>query len=220
VPRDSTGTKARLVREAERLFARRGVYQVTIREITEAAEQRNVSAVAYHFGSREGVLHEILVRHGDPIDEGRGRVLAGLGSSPSTRDLVAALLLPYSAELATPEGRDYLRIVAQLSGRFATWNIESDLTPPHLTHALQLLEERPAGLPYEMRRERLVGMMMLMTSTIAERARLIEAGRSLDIDERAFLANLADMLVAVIEARPGAPLDGAVAGAGRTGVNG
>ncbi len=61
MPRDSTATKERLLREAERLFARRGLYQVTVREITEAAEQRNVSALSYHFGSREGLLDAILV---------------------------------------------------------------------------------------------------------------------------------------------------------------
>ena len=44
----------RLLREAERLFARRGLYQVKVREIIEAAGQRNVSALNYHFGSREG----------------------------------------------------------------------------------------------------------------------------------------------------------------------
>ena len=200
MPRDSTETKARLVREAERLFARRGVYQVTIREIVQAAGQRNVSALSYHFGSREGILHEILLRHGGPIDDARGEVLATLADAPSTRDLVTALLLPYSAGLATTEGRDYLRIVAQLTGRFATWNIESDLTPPHLTRILHLLEDRPPGVPDEIRRERLIGMIMLMTAAIAERARLIEAGRALDVDEATFLANLADMLVGVLEA--------------------
>ena len=147
MPRDSTETKARLVREAERLFARRGVYQVTIREITEAAGQRNVSALSYHFGSREGVLHEILVQHGDPVDVARGELFARLGPSPSTRELVACLLLPYAGCLSTPRGRNYLRIVAQLTGRFAGWNIESDLTPPHLSRILHLLEDRPLDVP-------------------------------------------------------------------------
>lgn len=46
MPRDGTATKARLLREAERLFARRGVWQITVREITQAAGQRNVSALS------------------------------------------------------------------------------------------------------------------------------------------------------------------------------
>ena len=69
----------RLLREAERLFARRGLYQVTVREITEAAGQRNVSALNYHFGSREGVLDAILDRHGDPTDVARGELLDAVG---------------------------------------------------------------------------------------------------------------------------------------------
>src|SRR5439155_11148213 len=109
MPRDSTATKGRLLREAERLFARRGLYQVTVREITEAAEQRNVSALNYHFGSREGLLDAILARHGDPTDVARGEMLATVGRNAPSRDLVAALLVPYAAHLSRPDGRDYLR---------------------------------------------------------------------------------------------------------------
>ena len=44
MPRDSTATKERLLREAERLFARRGLYQVTVREITDPKERVEVEA--------------------------------------------------------------------------------------------------------------------------------------------------------------------------------
>jgi len=37
------------------------------------------------------------------------------------RELVAALVVPYAAHLSRPDGRDYLRIIAQLSARFSTW---------------------------------------------------------------------------------------------------
>src|SRR4029077_339265 len=77
--RDSTATKERLLREAEPVFARRGLYQVTGGKITKAAEQRNVSALNYHFDSREGLLDAILVRHGDPTDVARGERLATIG---------------------------------------------------------------------------------------------------------------------------------------------
>src|SRR3982074_2676125 len=107
MPRDATETRARLRREAERLFARRAVYQATVREITEAAEQRNVSALNYHFGSREGLLDAILVRHGDPTDIARGEMLAQVGRDAPSRELVAALVVPYAAHLSRPDGRDY-----------------------------------------------------------------------------------------------------------------
>ena len=60
MPRDASETRERLLREAERLFASRGVHQATSREITEAAGQRNVSALTYHFGSRPSLLGAVL----------------------------------------------------------------------------------------------------------------------------------------------------------------
>lgn len=201
MPRDGTATKARLLREAERLFARRGLYQVTVREILEAAEQRNVSALTYHFGSREGVLDAILTRHGDPTDEARGVRFAALGPRPSTRDLVATLVVPYAANLATPQGRDYLRIVAQLADRFSSWRDPNPGTGAHLVEILGRLEERPAELAPAIRRERVVALIMLMTVALAERARMMESGRrSVELDEATFAANLTDVLVGVLEA--------------------
>jgi AcrR family transcriptional regulator len=201
VPRDSTATKERLLREAERLFARRGLYQVTVREITEAAEQRNVSALNYHFGSREGLLDAILVRHGDPTDVARGELLAGIGRDAPSRELVAALVVPYASHLSRPDGRDYLRIVAQLSARFSTWREPAPGTGPYLREILGLLEERTPGLAAPVRRERVVEMIMLMTVAMAERARLIESHkREPELDEPTFVENLTDVLVGVLEA--------------------
>lgn len=206
MPRDSTATKARLLREAERLFARRGVWQVTVREITQAAGQRNVSALNYHFGSREGVLDAILTAHGDPTDVARGEHLARIGRDAPTRDLVAALVLPYAAHLATPEGRDYLRIVAQLTGQFSTWRDRNPGTGPWLVDILGILEGRPEQVPAPLRRERVVEMIMLMTAALAERARSIESGRPLELDEPTFVTNLTDVLVGILEAPVLGPL--------------
>ena len=43
------------------------------------------------------------VRHGDPTDVARGELLARVGRDAPTRELVAALVVPYAAHLATPE---------------------------------------------------------------------------------------------------------------------
>ncbi|HZP31265.1 MAG TPA: helix-turn-helix domain-containing protein [Acidimicrobiia bacterium] len=206
MPRDATETRNRLLREAERLFATRGIWRTTTREILDAAGQRNVSALSYHFGSRAGVLREILLRHGDPLDDERGELLARAGGDAGTRELVASLLVPLAGRLATPDGRDYLRIVAQLTEEFPAWRIESDLTPPNLRHILGLLEARPAAVAPEVRRERVVLVIMLMTSAMAERARALDAEAAaaadaeLELDEAAFVANLTDVIVAALEA--------------------
>jgi AcrR family transcriptional regulator len=200
VPRDGTATRALLLREAERLFARRGLSEVTTREIVEAAGQRNVSALTYHFGSREGVLDAILDRHGDPTDVARGELLELVGRDASTRDLVAALVVPYGAHLASPAGRDYLRIVAQLSARFPTWREANPGTGPCLREILGILEARPVHVPPPVRRERVIEMIMLMTLAMAERARAIESNLPTELDDETFNANLTDVLVGVLDA--------------------
>ena len=200
MPRDATATKARLQREAGRLFAREGVWQVAVREIVHAAGQRNVSALTYHFGSREGLLEAILIEHGDPTDVERGERLAVVGRDADTRSLVAALVVPYAAHLATPDGRDYLRIVAQLAPLFSTWREANPGTGPYLLEILDLLEQRPEQLPETVRRERVVEMIMLMTAATAERARVIESGVALDLDDAEFEENLTDVLVGILEA--------------------
>jgi TetR/AcrR family transcriptional regulator, regulator of cefoperazone and chloramphenicol sensitivity len=200
VPRDSTATKERLLREASRLFARHGVWQVTVREITQVAGQRNVSALNYHFGSREGVLDAILTRHGDPTDAARGEHLAAVGRDAPTAELVRALVVPFASHLGTEEGREYLRIVAQLTQQFATWRAGAPGTGPHLIEILEILESRPPELAEAVRRERVVEMIMLMTAATAERARAIDSGRPVELDEATFVANLTSVLVGILEA--------------------
>jgi hypothetical protein len=51
-----------------------------------------------------------------------------------------------------------------------------------------------------LRRERVVELIMLMTVALAERARTIESGRALELDNATFEANLTDVLVGILEA--------------------
>ena len=51
--------KDRILYEAEVLFARRGFYAVTVREITKAA-RCNLAAVNYHFGNKQNLYMEVF----------------------------------------------------------------------------------------------------------------------------------------------------------------
>lgn len=200
----AVSTRDRILDEAERLLARGGIQGVTSREIVEAAEQRNVSAVTYHFGSREGLLLEILSRRGGPVDAERGRRRAALGDRPATGDLVACLVEPYAALLDDEGGRSYLRIVAQLRGRFSAWRVESDqATTRHLAAILDEIERRAPGKPAQ-RRERVVGLIILMTAMTAERARRIDEGARVETSGREFVADLISMCGAVVSGDHGA----------------
>lgn len=198
MPRDATATRERLIREAERLFARRGVWQVTVRDITTAAGQRNASVIHYHFGSLEGLRQTILEYHGLPMDVERVDHLAAIEGEPTDRDLIDALLVPYGRSLATAEGRNYVRIVAQYTGFFGSW----DSTPgsPHLIDILCRLRDGQKHLDPEIREQRILGIVILIGGAMGERAKHLDDGDEPMIDHERFVSNLASMLVAALEA--------------------
>lgn len=73
-PEDPRGTRERVLRSAEALFAERGFEIVSLRDITGAADA-NVAAVNYHFGSKEKLIDAVIERHVVPINEERVELL-------------------------------------------------------------------------------------------------------------------------------------------------
>ena len=70
VANDSGDTRDRILDVAERLFAARGIENVTLRDITSEAGV-NLAAIHYHLGSREELLRAIFVRRMMPLLEER-----------------------------------------------------------------------------------------------------------------------------------------------------
>ena len=159
MPRNSTDTKTRLLDHAERMFAEDGVYAVTNRQITEAAGQKNESALNYHFGTRNELIIALLTRRGRELDNTRAERLAHLGDNPTTRELVQLLVEVYASCLHTENGCDYLRIVDQLRGWMTDWefiaSFEDENVHEHLRYILDLLQKETDG-------QRVLGMIMLM----------------------------------------------------------
>ena len=199
MPRDATETRSRLIAEAERLFADQGIWRVRVQDIVAAAGQRNSSALSYHFGSRQGVLDAILRDHGEPIDQERGEVWAEVDDD-GTSALIQALILPLTARLASPSGRCYLRIVAQLSAEFSRWDVDPTHVPANLNAILRLLRDQTPADNKAQRDERVLGMIQLMTASLAERARRLDVGDSVATDDDMYAANLLDMLTGIIKA--------------------
>ena len=63
-------TRERILDAAESLFADRGFRAVSLREITAKADA-NLAAVNYHFGGKDGLIYEVLMRVVGPINEER-----------------------------------------------------------------------------------------------------------------------------------------------------
>lgn len=68
--RPMSDSKISLLKAAGSLFAERGIDGVSLREITQAAGA-NLAAVNYHFGSREGLVMNLVAMHLHPLWEER-----------------------------------------------------------------------------------------------------------------------------------------------------
>ncbi|TGD33229.1 TetR/AcrR family transcriptional regulator [Brevibacterium sp. S22] len=83
-----------LLDAAEELFARNGIDAVSNRRIVEHAGAANHSAIAYHFGGRDGLLRSLVERHQDEMSRRRNELMEQLGESPNIHELVTARLRP------------------------------------------------------------------------------------------------------------------------------
>lgn len=115
-----TAPKLLIKQVARRLFAERGVHDVTVREIAQAANQRNLGVVAYYFSTKDNLIREILIDGAARIEARRHEYLAALESDggPNTvEDAVAAIVFPsaHFAEADPDYGSFFNRYLYQLS---------------------------------------------------------------------------------------------------------
>lgn len=186
----------------ERLFARKGVDRVRLREINELAGQRNSSALHYHFGSRDGLVLAILRRHQDDVDAEVARQLDQWeqeGHQPDVREIAAAVVRPEAEKLGSPSGRDFLRIVPSVvPGLSATLRKgRAEPLTPQTRRVLDLFEARIGELPSELRRERLVVYMLMLTAVLADRAQQLESRSRPPLDHEQFVEHVLDMVEGV-----------------------
>lgn len=198
-PRD---TKELLLDAAEVLFARDGIDGARIREINELAGQRNPSALHYHFGSRDGLVTAILLRHQSEIDKVIERRLDELEAAgdATVRDVIGTVVDQMVDRLGTASGRNWARIIPHVLPSLSDNLRHGVMEPvtPQTQRVLQLLEERIDELPQVLRRERLVDYAVVLSTLVAERAHQLESDRRPPLDDGRFARHLTDVLVAVV----------------------
>jgi AcrR family transcriptional regulator len=122
-PQSKTRAGVRQVRDrildaAERLFAERGFFGASVRDITRAAEV-GIAAVNYHFNSKEELFREVVVRRATVLNEARTAQLAELSSARGSQvarvsAIVTAYVQPLLTHGATDPGyRAYFALMAQ-----------------------------------------------------------------------------------------------------------
>lgn len=113
-----TDTRDRLLDTAEELFADRGYFGVSVRDITQQAETR-LAAISEQFGGKEGLFRAVLLRRIQPLNEerrGRLAVLPQTGSRKRRlRALIEAFAEPMLGHAGDPGWRNYFRFIAQLA---------------------------------------------------------------------------------------------------------
>jgi len=189
-------TQRRLIGAAETLFAERGIDAVSLREINAASGMGNATALQYHFRDRDGLLRAVLAKHHTSIEVQRHRLLDECVHSATgdVRALAGALVRPEADKLADADGgRAYLRINAQLFNRTGKMpesrsakrsiNRWRAMVAPLLSEdAVQRLHHRYAAIRFS-------------ATELGRRA--AEPARR---DDRLFVANLVDLVAALLSA--------------------
>ncbi|SIT39840.1 Transcriptional regulator [Paraburkholderia ribeironis] len=111
-------TKSRILDAAESLFIEYGYEAMSLRQITARAEV-NLAAVNYHFGSKESLIHSMLSRRLDQLNEARLKLLdrfdAMLGERLTCEHVLGAMFIPALRLSRDPQvgGKAFLRLLGR-----------------------------------------------------------------------------------------------------------
>jgi AcrR family transcriptional regulator len=146
-------TRKRILKSAERLFAKSGLDAVSIRDITDAAGV-NTAAIHYHFGSKSGLVEALLERWAGELVERRGRMLDRIEAQPKVRlrDVVEVLVWPM-VELggARRGGGGYVGFLAAVMNHPEYIPLMNQLYEPDISRTLALLEQVTPHLSSDVR---------------------------------------------------------------------
>jgi AcrR family transcriptional regulator len=112
--------KDRILDAAERLFARRGYYGVSVRDITAAAKV-DVALVSYHFGSKKALLDSVFARRAEVLNQERLALLEELHRRYDGRPPVVEVINAFVGPLILRSSRggqgwkSYFALMAQVN---------------------------------------------------------------------------------------------------------
>ncbi|MFJ8000821.1 TetR/AcrR family transcriptional regulator [Streptomyces sp. NPDC096310] len=174
-----SATRESILTTAERLFAERGVYAVSNRQVSEAAGQGNNAAVGYHFGTKADLVRAIARKHARQIERIREERLAEAGDSTDVRVWVTCLVTPLTEHLeALGSPTWYARFCAQAmtDPALRATMIDESLTSPALQRIVEGFHRALPDLPAEVQAERALMARHLMVHMCAERERALAEG--------------------------------------------
>jgi AcrR family transcriptional regulator len=189
-----------LILAAERIFAEQGIKAVPLRRINQAANQKNMSATHYHFGSRDGLVRAVLKHRLPDLDRRRGALLAGSAESKGLHFYLNAFVGPLIQELLPkPEGNYFIRFMQQYERYRADYALVRELTPQSV--ALYDNVERLIGyLPETVRQMRIGYLINIVHSVLATVEERLGKEEGLGAQIPLIAANLIDMVANALTA--------------------
>ena len=179
------GIRARATRDAildtaERLFAERGLFAVSNRQIAQAAGQGNTAVVGYHFGTKTDLVRALVGRFAAGVEQERLRLLTEAEGSADIRDWLGCQVRPVTGRLAALGSPTwYARFAAQVLTDPALRQVllgEAIAISPTWQRAAEGLSRCLPPLPAEIRQERNGFALSMAVTMWADRERALAAG--------------------------------------------
>jgi AcrR family transcriptional regulator len=208
--RHAGDTKSRILDAAEALFIECGYEAMSLRQITARAEA-NLVAVNYHFGSKESLIHSMLSRRLDQLNEERLKLLdrfdAMLGERLTCEHVLGAMFIPALRLSRDPRvgGKAFLRLLGRAYTDPSSF-IRDFLNRHYASVALRFFAAFQRALPHLPREElgwRLHFAIGALSGVLAgtDTDRLIsEFSQGKSMNDLQLIARLASLMVAALKA--------------------
>ncbi len=206
---DRRPSRERLLDAAERLVALRGL-AVSNREIALAAAHRNNSAIAYHFGSRQGLLDAVWERRSAAVNERRARMIDELDDDQrrDVRQLARIHVVPLTDEVAARLPSYWARFNQQWLSAMPTDFLSTfaddlaarpgDVPLRTLQHVFAMVASALVDLPPHARELRVSLMTRFVITALASWEHDVELAVRPQASMPAFAADLTEMAVAIL----------------------
>lgn len=206
-------TRSRIKSAAQKLFAEKGVEAGTVRDIVAAAGAKNGGSLNYYFGSKDGLVAELVSDVLRSSTEGWLKALSELdrkGGPKSVRDVMRVLIygsMEHYFDTAEPTSARFFASVL-FTRRHMVRDLMQRLDYLVFERLLHYIAEQRPEIKPEVMRQRLIFLAWYVISVQAAMEATIATGRkSREWTDYDPLVNLVDTATGLIEAPASAESD-------------
>lgn len=196
----SGGGETALILAAERLFAERGIEGVALRHVNQAANQKNMSAAHYHFGSREGLVRAVLMYRWSTLDRRRKEFLDRKSDAKDIRFYLEAFIRPLIEQLKPrEEGNYFIRFMQQYERYTGDYEFAKEHTPAGV-EIYRNLDRLIGYIPEEVRSLRIGYLINMIHSVLAAAEERLDRQKVSPAEIEIIAANTIDMFTSALTA--------------------